>query len=123
MSWKDEGEILRSKFPVLFEKHPETYEALGHSTKALRKAVMDGELYAEFSHRDVCNWCSAAEDRIRLRPNKTDKLLATAAESWISGLADNETRTEARRIIDPFLKGGSFGGATIEDEDELVPGF
>jgi len=123
MSWKDEGEILRSKFPVLFEKDPTAYDALGHSTRALRKAVMDGELYAEFSHRDVCNWCSAAEDRLRLRPGKSSGLLATAASAWISGLADTETRTEAKRIIDPFLKGGSLGGTDFEDEEELVPGF
>ena len=123
MSWKDEKEIVLSKFPALFETDPSALDAMGNSTRALRKAISDGELYCEFSHRDVCNWCSAAEDRIRLRPGKTANLLAIASEGWISGLPDTETRTEARRIIDPYLKGGSFGGETIEDEDELVPGF
>jgi len=123
MSWKDEGEIVKSKFPALFEHDATTLDAIGYSTKALRKAIEDGELYAEFSHRDVCNWCSAAVDRLQLRPNKTSNLLSVAAQGWIQGLPDRESRLEAARIIDPFIKGGHMGGQHIEDEDELVPGF
>lgn len=124
MSWKDEGEIVKSKFPALFAHDPSALEAIGFSTKALRKAIEDGELYAEFSHRDVCNWCSAAVDRLQLRPNKSSNLLSVAAQGWIQGLPDRESRLEAARIIDPFIKGGGMGhGHHIEDEDELVPGF
>tara|TARA_B100000212_G_scaffold237028_1_gene180372 strand:- start:394 stop:1179 length:786 start_codon:yes stop_codon:yes gene_type:complete len=124
MSWKDEGEIIKSKFPTLFEHDASALDAIGLSTKALRKAIEDGELYAEFSHRDVCNWCSAAVDRLQLRPNKTANLLQVAAQGWIQGLPDRETRLEAGRIIDPFIKGQGYShGMQVEDEEELVPGF
>lgn len=123
MSWKDEGEIIKSKFPALFDHDPSALDAIGHSTKALRKSIEDGAIYMEFSHRDVCNWCSAAVDRLTLRPNKTSNLLAVAAEAWIMGLADSETRTEAKRIVSPYLSGGGFHGEVVEDSEELVEGF
>ena len=122
MSWKDEGEIIRSKYPELFVHDSTALDAIGHSTKALRKAIADGEVYMEFSHRDVCNWCSAAMDRLSLRPNKTANLLHVASEAWIMGLGDQETRIEAKRIISPYLSGG-FMGEAIEDGEELVEGF
>jgi hypothetical protein len=124
MSWKDEGPILQSKFPILFDRIPEAYDTLGNCTKALRKAVAAGDLYCEFSHRTLSDWCEAVEDRMALRPKANrSSLLADCSEVWIDGLPDEETRMEAGRIIDTYLKGGVFEGGSAEDDDELVEGF
>jgi hypothetical protein len=124
MSWKDEGPILQAKFPVLFDRVPEAYDTLGNATKALRKSIEAGDLYCEFTHRTLSDWCEASEDRMALRPkSKLATLLADCSDVWVDGLADEETRLEARRIIDPYLKGGVFEGSGAEDEDQLVEGF
>jgi len=124
MSWKDEVEVMRSKFPVLFGKHPDALDTIGACTKALRSCIDKGELYMEFSHRDVCNWASVCEAQLKWRPNaKTDRLLQDSARSWIDGLPDEETRMEATRVIDPYMKGGVISAADLEDDEDLVEGF
>lgn len=125
MSWKDESEIMRGKFPTLFGTMPEALDTIGACTKALRSCIDKGELYMEFSHRTICSWAKVAEATIKWRPNaKPEKVLVDASRSWIDKLGDEETRMEARRTIDPYLKGGAISAADLEEDgDELVEGF
>ena len=124
MSWRDESEILRNKFPKLFTKVPEALDTIGACTKALRSCIDKGELYMEFSHRTVCAWSRVAEAQLKWKPNtKPETLLKDAARAWIDKLGDDETRMEAKRVIDPYMKGGVISSSDLEDEDELVEGF
>ena len=124
MSWKDEAEIMRGKFPALFGAQPEALDTIGACTKALRSCIEKGELYMEFSHRTLCAWAKVAEATLRWRPNtKPEKVLVDAARSWIDKLGDEETRMEARRVIDPYMKGGAVSAADLEEEEDLLEGF
>ena len=124
MSWKDESEVLRSKFPKLFAKMPEALDTIGACTKALRACISKGELYMEFSHRTLCAWARVAEAQLKWKPKtKPANVLKDSARCWIDKLGDEETRMEAKRVIDPYLKGGAISASDLEDEDELVEGF
>jgi hypothetical protein len=110
MDWRDEGTIVREKYPLLLGKAPEVFDQVGRATEALRKAIHDESLYAEFSHRAVCAWLGHAEDIIAVEPVAPKNLLRRAFRVVADKMPDPETRTEAVRIIDPHLKGGAFNG-------------
>ena len=110
MDWRDEGIIVREKFPLLLGKAPEVFDQVGRATEALRKAIHDESLYAEFSHRAVCAWLGHAEDILAVEPTTPKNLLRRAFRVVADKMPDPETRTEAVRIIDPHLKGGAFNG-------------
>jgi MoxR-like ATPase len=110
MDWRDEGVIVREKYPLLLGKAPEVFDQVGRATEALRKAIYDESLYTEFSHRAVCAWLGHAEDIIAVEPTTPKNLLRRAFRVVADKMSDPETRTEAVRIIDPQLKGGAFNG-------------
>jgi len=108
MDWHDEEPIARAKFPTLVARCPEVFGQMGACTAALRDAVAKETLYAEFSHRGVCAVLGHAEDIITMTGKTPDGILKRAFRAWIDGLGDENTRLEAKRLIDPHLKGGSL---------------
>jgi hypothetical protein len=117
LDWADEGRVLMSKFPLLAEKTPGIFfdqrgeiGSLGRATEALREAVFRGNLFAEFTHRGLCEILSECEDILRFRyPGKDapSNLLRLGFRAWVEGL-DPDTQLEARRVIDPHIKGGAL---------------
>jgi MoxR-like ATPase len=108
MAWEDEEQIVRAKFPLLVEKAPEVFAQMGKATEAIRDAVQKEVLYAEFSHRGVCSVLGHATDVIAMTGKVEAGLLKRAFRAWLDGLPDEGTRLEARRLIDPHIRGGSF---------------
>lgn len=108
MDWHDEGVIAKAKFPLLLEKAPDLFHQVGVATAALRDAIHKEELYAEFSHRGLCSWLGHCEDIIALTGKVPSDLAARGARAFLDGLADEETIEQARRLIDPHIKGGSY---------------
>ncbi len=108
MDWRDEGPIVREKFPLLVAKAPGAFDQVGKATEALRKAVADEALYAEFSHRALCAWLGHAEDIVAVTDTVPADLLRRAFRAVADKLPDAETRAEAIRIVDPHLRGGSL---------------
>lgn len=106
MDWEDEEIICRNKFPVLAQRSPEVFKKLGRATVALRKAIVDGELYAEFSHRAVCKILGHAQDILDCYSGKkvTPDLLKRASRAWLDSLPDDECREAARKMMDPHFK-------------------
>lgn len=101
MDWRDEKEIVKAKFPSLIEACPKAIDIIGDVTKSMRKAIANEDIFCEFSHRDVCNWAESAVDQLELEPHKGTKgLMSETAFDWIDGLPDEETRIEAKRIVD-----------------------
>lgn len=115
MDWADEEPIVRTKFPSLVAKCPEVFAQIGNCTAAIRDAVAKETLYAEFSHRGVCAVLGHAEDIITVTGKCPDGLLKRAFRAWIDGLSDENTRLEAKRLIDPHLKGGSLDDIYSDD--------
>lgn len=117
LDWADEGRVLMNKFPLLAEKAPGIFfdpkgevGSLGRATEALREAVFRGNLFAEFTHRGLCEILSECEDILRFRyPGKDAplNLLRLGFRAWVEGL-DLDTQLEARRVIDPHIKGGAL---------------
>jgi len=102
MDWKDEGPIVRSKFPLLARLCPSAISKMGHVTKALREAIWNNDLYGEFSHRGLCSILGHAQDMLEENGGKVTKnLLKLAARAWVDKLPDEENREAARKIIDP----------------------
>jgi MoxR-like ATPase len=114
MDWADEEPIVLAKFPILVAKAPEVFAQIGKCTAAIRDAVAKETLYAEFSHRGVCAVLGHAEDIITVTGKCPDGLLKRAFRAWIDGLSDENTRLEAKRLIDPHLKGGSLDDDSAE---------
>ena len=108
MDWRDEGPVVKEKFPLLVAKAPGAFDQVGKATEALRKAVADEALYAEFSHRALCAWLGHAEDIVAVSNNVPQDLLRRAFRAVADKMPDAETRAEAVRIIDPHLRGGSL---------------
>jgi MoxR-like ATPase len=116
MHWDDESAILRSKFPEIAERCPEVFDQLGRATKAVRKAIEDEDIYAELTHRGLCEILAEADDLIHFGgsgKSATDKLLKRSFAAWLDGL-DTDSRLEAKRLIDSHIE----GGALDLDEDD-----
>ncbi len=110
MDWRDEGPIVKAKFPVLLERAPWVFEKMGKATKALRAAISNDELHGEFSHRGLCAVLGHAEDLLVCSGNTTKvpgNLLRKASRAWWDGLPDSEARDKARACMDPHIKGGA----------------
>lgn len=102
MEWKDEGPILRSKFPQLAQRVPVVFTKMGEVTKKLRHAILSGDLYGEFSHRACCSILGHAQDILECSPNgKVPKnIMKLACRAWLDGLPDQENREIAKKITD-----------------------
>lgn len=115
MEWADEGPIVRAKFPGLFKTYPTWDKKISDITKALRDAVLQGDLHGEFSHRALCNILSHAEDITTESDKKMpDNLMGIAARVWLDGLPDEENRMVAKRIMDAHFK-------TLSKDTKLAP--
>ena len=123
MDWEDESEILMEKYPIVAEKAPWVFHGpagldgnptdgeLGLSTKSLRKAIENEEVYAEFTHRGLCEVLSEAEDILHFSGRDAPKaLLKEAFRAWLDGL-DDDSRLVAKRLVDPHIGGGAFDEA------------
>jgi MoxR-like ATPase len=105
MDWRDEVEIIRVKFPVLTQRVPSIFVKMGLVTKALREAVLNGDLYGEFSHRALCSILGHAGDMLACTKRQIPKnLLRLASRAWLDGLPDEENRDIARKIMDPHIR-------------------
>lgn len=114
LHWDDESEILRGKYPLLNEKTPEVFGQLGAATAALRSSIEKEELYAEFTHRGLCEILLECSDILKYHPaNKAppDNLLKRGFCAWLEGM-DADSRTTAKRLVDPHLKGGALDTGT-----------
>jgi MoxR-like ATPase len=120
MDWSDESIILRDKYPLVAEKAPWIFDGpkgldgeltdgeLGHACKALRKSIEDEEIYAEFTHRGLCEVLAEAEDVLFYSGKDAPKdLLKKAFPAWLDGI-DDDSRLVAKRLIDPHIGGGAF---------------
>ena len=107
MDWRDEGEIVKDKFPLLFQRFPSAFDKVGKVTESLREAILKGDLHAEFSHRGLCNILSHSQDILQmmeLRNKPLDKaILKRGCRAWLDGLPDEENRSAAAKIMDPTL--------------------
>lgn len=106
MDWRDEEPVVRAKFPLLAQRvGTRLFEKMGKVTGSLREAILDGELYGEFSHRGLCAILQHAEDMLEC--NGTAKvpknLLKLASRAWVDRLPDEENREAALKIMDPHI--------------------
>jgi hypothetical protein len=107
MDWRDEELIVRAKYPFFVETCGHLLDKVGHAVSALRQAISQGSLYAEFSHRDLCTWISDCEDIIRLSDNNPPAdLLKEGFYSYADGLPDEQTKNGALTACDAHFKGG-----------------
>lgn len=124
MHWDDEGAILRGKYPQVAEVAPELFTQLGNASTALRKAIENESIYAEFTHRGLCEVLDEAEDLIWANGGKEPKnLLKGGFQAWLHGL-DADSRFEAKRVIDSHITGGSLNDDDGDEEDfDSSPAF
>ena len=115
LHWDDEVQVLREKFPLLVEKAPDVFTQLQGCCEALRKAIKNEEIYGEFTHRGICDVLAEAQDRLEIT-GKNDKLLQAGFLAWLHRL-DNDNRLAAKRLIDPFMKGGALADDLTTSED------
>jgi MoxR-like ATPase len=108
LDWADEEKICRAKFPVLGERCPGIFKVMGRITTALRKAIKDETLYAEFSHRGVVSILKHATRLVRQKDGIPTNLLKKAARVWVDKLPDDDTRSVAWNVMDPHIKGGTL---------------
>lgn len=117
MHWDDESKILRSKFPEIAERCPEVFDQLGKATKAVRKAIENEDIYAEFTHRGLCEVLAEVEDILHFGGDKVpNKILNRGFRAWLDGL-DADSRHETQRLIDSHIEGGALD-LNDDDEDE-----
>jgi len=111
MEWADEVEVVKAKFPMLFERCPDAFDQVGKATAALRDAIGKEQLYAEFSHRGVCAWLGHMEDIVGMTGSVPKDLVKRGARAFLDGMPDDETRLSAERLCDPHIRGGVVGVA------------
>jgi MoxR-like ATPase len=108
MHWDDESAILRSKFPTLVEAAPDLIQHLGWATDKIRAAIESEELYAEFTHRGLCEVLAECDDVLWLSDGTAPaNLLKRGFSAWLHRL-DKDSRTIAMRLIDAVVPGGLF---------------
>lgn len=119
LDWVDEKQILEKKFPIFSRKMEAAWEPVGNCVKVLRLATnsaaeTSSPLYAEFGHRDVCNWLGHTEDILRQEFRSTgtvaakeevNSLLRRSAQTLLDSMPDDDTRMAACRLMDAYLGG------------------
>lgn len=125
LDWKDEGEVIRAKFPELAQIAPSVFKRMEFVTKSLREAVLNGDLYGEFSHRALCCILGHASDMLASRVSKKvpKNLLRVASRAWIDGLPDEENRDVARKIMDPHIRMLDEGDTSHIKSGGVAKGF
>jgi hypothetical protein len=116
LNWDDENIILRAKYPRIAEVSPETFDQLGNATGALRKAIDNEEVYAEFTHRGICEVLSECDDLIEFSSRVPANLLKKGFKAWLDGL-DEDSRMSAKRLIDSHISGGALTQSEEEEEE------
>ena len=105
LHWDDEGAVLRGKFPMVAEKAPALFKELGNATAAVRSAIEKDTIYAELTHRGLCEILAEAEDILHYSDEVPASLLKSSFLAWMDGL-DADSRLEAKRLIDAHVAGG-----------------
>ncbi len=125
MDWKDEEIVCRAKFPVLAQRCPSVFSKLGAATVALRDAILNGDLYAEFSHRGVCSILGHAQDMLECQTGRKvpANLLKMASRAWLDGLPDEESRDFAKKAMDPHFKMINEGDTSHVGSGGVADGF
>ena len=125
MDWEDEEPIVRSKFPLLVQRCPDIFAKAGKVTAALRKAILGGELYAEFSHRGVCAILGHSQDILSSRPGARvpANLLKMGVRAWLDGLPDVENREAATKIMSAHVSMLAEGDTSHIKDGPVVKGF
>ena len=116
LHWEDENTVLRGKYPRLAEVSPECFDQLGNATVALRKAIENEEIYAEFTHRGICEVLSECDDLVEFSSRVPSNLLKKGFKAWLDGL-DEDSRMSAKRLIDAHISGGAFSHSEDEEEE------
>ena len=120
LHWDDESAILRGKFPALVTAAPNIFDELGAATKALRAAIAgrgDVTLYADLTHRGLCEILAECDDLLWLKNGEAPaNLLKSGFKAWLDRL-DTDNRLNAKRLIDASISGGYFVADEEEDED------
>lgn len=121
LHWDDESAILRSKFPTLVSVADHIFDELGASAKALRAAIAgkgDVTLYADLTHRGLCEILAECEDLVWLKDGEAPaNLLKSGFKAWLDRL-DTDNRMNAKRLIDASISGGYFVADDEEDEED-----
>lgn len=123
MEWRDEEPICKAKFPLLDQEVPAVFTQLGKATAAVRKAIYDEKLYAEFSHRAVCNILGHCQDIISLTGEVPKDLLKRGIRAWADGLPDEHSKAEAIKLMDPHIQGGVVGSGSSTRTGTKLGGF
>lgn len=121
LDWNDEAPIVQAKFPLLAEKTPGIFPVMGRITTALRKAISNEELYAEFSHRALCAILRHATRLVRQRGNVPKDLLKQSVRVWLDKLPDDDVRQTATNIMDPHIKGGTLNAGDVPQANTKGP--
>jgi len=114
MEWGDEEPIIRAKFPLFAERCGNLFKQLGEAVKALRTAVANNNLMAEFSHRGLCSWIGDCEDILRLSTGPVADVLKEGFKSYADGLPDIDTKVVAQALVDPHLTGGALPRGSVK---------
>lgn len=126
MDWEDEEPIVRAKFPVLVQRCPDIFTKTGKITGAIRKAILGGDLYAEFSHRGVCSILGHAQDILISRfpgARVPKNLLKLAVRAWLDGLPDADSRDAATKIMSSHVSMLTEGDTSHVKDGPLTSGF
>jgi len=108
LDWEDEGEILKRKFPVVATRAPLIFQQLGNAVMKVRAAIKEETIYAELTHRGLCEIMAEAEDILHFSPDLVPpNLLKEAKGAWTDGL-DSDTKLATTLLMDPHIAGGAF---------------
>lgn len=121
MDWRDEEPIIRAKYPLFAERAGSLLSHVGKATAALRTAIENGDLYGEFSHRDLETWIGDCEDILRFNKKPPKDLLKQGFLSYADGLPDDDNKLAAMTLVDPHFKGGALerGNTSHIADDDL----
>lgn len=109
MEKDDEIPILQAKFPLLAKSHLSTLKTVVSASASVRSAIEKDLLYCEWSHRTVCAWLGALEDLLLAFPGgNPSQFVSRALRVVLDGMPDEDTRENARRVIDPLIAKGTL---------------
>jgi hypothetical protein len=107
LDWEDEGAVLKRKFPKVAQRAPKVFDQLGKAVASVRSAIQKQAIFAELTHRGLCDIMAEADDVLHFNPNQVPvNLLQLAICAWLDGL-EADTKMAAKRLIDPHIAGGA----------------
>lgn len=100
----EEQSILEKKYPLLKTQAATSFSIIMGTTTTIREMIKNQEVYMNFSHRVLMNWCESLEEILQENNNRyTSDMVGYAAVDWLERFDSDHRSAILERTLSAYL--------------------